>query len=138
MYFTKIYISQVYCVDNNNLKINCPNAFTIGDRIAIGSGENIQYFRYLRTTSNSSMLNECGTTSSNACNDNTNGIYRFLAEKSLKRTGDPSSNNAILHEALQDSNDNISNNSIKFGENNSDFNQSYPKIYLNNYAIQLN
>ena len=69
------------CIDSNGNEMTCPQTLEVGQRIAIGD----EVFRFIRYTSTSSNLNECGgeTGTSTACGDATNGDIRALAEYNL-------------------------------------------------------
>ena len=71
----------VRCIDSNGDDMTCPQTLEIGQRIAIGD----EVFRFIRYTSTSSNLNECGgeTGTSTPCGDATNGNIRALAEYNL-------------------------------------------------------
>ena len=71
----------VRCIDTNGNDMTCPQTLEVGQRIAIGD----EVFRFIRYTSTSSNLNECGgeTGTSTACADATNGDIRALAEYNL-------------------------------------------------------
>ena len=73
--------SPVKCLDTSGNEMTCPQTLEIGQRIAIGD----EVFRFIRYTSTSSNLNECGgeTGTSTACGDATNGDIRALAEYNL-------------------------------------------------------
>ena len=73
--------SPVKCLDSSGNEMTCPQTLEIGQRIAIGD----EVFRFIRYTSTSSSLNECGgeTGTSTACPDATNGDIRALAEYNL-------------------------------------------------------
>ena len=79
LYLKKASIAT--CLDGSGNEISCPSTFSIGDRIAIGD----EVFRFIRYTSTSGSLNECGGESgtSTACGDATNGDIRALAEYNL-------------------------------------------------------
>ena len=69
------------CIDTNGNDMTCPQTLEIGQRIAIGD----EVFRFIRYTSTSSNLNECGgeTGTSTACGDSTDGDIRAIAEYNL-------------------------------------------------------
>ena len=69
------------CIDSNGDDMTCPQTLEIGQRIAIGD----EVFRFIRYTSTSGNLNECGgeTGDSTACADATNGDIRAIAEYNL-------------------------------------------------------
>ena len=71
----------VRCIDSNGDDMTCPSTLEVGQRIAIGD----EVFRFIRYTSTSGNLNECGgeTGTSTACGDATNGDIRALAEYNL-------------------------------------------------------
>ena len=71
----------VRCIDSNGNDMTCPQTLEVGQRIAIGD----EVFRFIRYTSTSGNLNECGgeTGTSTACADSTNGDIRALAEYNL-------------------------------------------------------
>ena len=71
----------VRCIDSNGDDMTCPSTLEVGQRIAIGD----EVFRFIRYTSTSSNLNECGGESgtSTACADSTDGDIRALAEYNL-------------------------------------------------------
>ena len=77
----KEYVNPVRCLNSSGTEIACPSTFSIGDRIAIGD----EVFRFIRYTSTSGNLNECGgeTGTSTPCADATNGDIRALAEYNL-------------------------------------------------------
>ena len=76
-----VYESPIKCLDGSGNEISCPATFSVGDRIAIGD----EVFRFIRYTSTSNKLNECGgeTGTSTACGDATDGDIRALAEYNL-------------------------------------------------------
>ena len=76
-----VYESPIKCLDSNGNEMTCPSTLEIGQRIAIGD----EVFRFIRYTSTSSSLNECGgnTGTSKACGDATNGDIRAIAEYNL-------------------------------------------------------
>ena len=71
----------IRCIDSNGDDMTCPETLEVGQRIAIGD----EVFRFIRYTSTSSNLNECGgeTGTSTACGDATNGDIRAIAEYNL-------------------------------------------------------
>ena len=71
----------IRCIDSNGDDMTCPETLEVGQRIAIGD----EVFRFIRYTSTSGNLNECGgeTGTSTACGDATNGDIRALAEYNL-------------------------------------------------------
>ena len=71
----------IRCIDSNGDDMTCPETLEVGQRIAIGD----EVFRFIRYTSTSSNLNECGgeTGTSTPCGDATNGDIRALAEYNL-------------------------------------------------------
>ena len=71
----------VRCIDSNGNDMDCPQTLEIGQRIAIGD----EVFRFIRYTSTSGNLNECGgeTGTSTPCGDTTDGDIRALAEYNL-------------------------------------------------------
>ena len=73
--------SFIKCIDSNGNDMTCPQTLEVGQRIAIGD----EVFRFIRYTSTSGNLNECGgeTGTSTACADATNGDIRALAEYNL-------------------------------------------------------
>ena len=73
--------SPIKCLDSSGNEMTCPQTLEVGQRIAIGD----EVFRFIRYTSTSSNLNECGGESgtSIACGDATDGDIRALAEYNL-------------------------------------------------------
>ena len=73
--------SPIKCLDSNGNEMTCPSTLEVGQRIAIGD----EVFRFIRYTSTSGNLNECGgeTGTSTACGDATNGDIRAIAEYNL-------------------------------------------------------
>ena len=71
----------IRCIDSNGDDMTCPETLEVGQRIAIGD----EVFRFIRYTSTSGSLNECGgeTGDSTACADATNGDIRAIAEYNL-------------------------------------------------------
>lgn len=145
---------MIYCVNDSLQKITCPSTLSVGQRIAVGYGSNVQYFRYIRTTgtSDTEYIRDyyLGRWNDDENEKLPSNKLRFFAEYNLNvgENLNPDVPVGIQHESVKA----YMNDARTYGDvplinepydswqvgYNSPVNYYYPNLLINNYANYLN